>query len=1020
MANNLLNFAINALATTTINSVASTVTKSTSTNKASNGLKSSIGSNVNYSLGEVTDENSKYVAPFVTATDPNVNEVQALVDAARKTINPKLQNSVIQSNLQSFAFAAGISSLQQKIPSLDSAIKSQFKNLTADQIAKRVGYATNVSSQGMSTATSNATNPLSNVLNSLSADTPLINAINSFQTLSNTNSPLGKISAGISLMNSAAQLSKSSPNDILSGLAGEAIRNVLGKNLGNVTTNFTNAQNVKIFNPKNWINPDVDNTTTDFTANMSNLYNTLIPNFDLFTNTLTNIGIPEKLGSDGSRKLGNPLREFSSYNYVISLGVLSPDQLNFPDTYVKEGKIARLICKSGGGNLDSRQRTSAEETLDRADKKAHLEYFIDNLGIESVVAPNPNTGVSVGTAITFDIIEPYSMGQFLEAIRETANDLNYGSFNKLPFIIKIEFTGYNVNGDAIPSKIPPSYIPIMITRIDFDVDGAGSRYSCSAVAFTEIAFEDSVDIVLTDIKAKGTLAHEVLNTGEESVTASVNALFENAENNNLIAGYDRYLILFPKDSADIYDALKGLNITEQESLLFDQQEQNRINNSKSNVSLNMQDDIQFTGDTGVIFNRTYSPSTTYFKNLKIWGSRPENINIIGTSPVADDVARRKNTMNKKQRTELRTDGPGQVKFEVLPEFGNEISYQYKQNSRISQIITDVCLDTKYVQEAIDKNPAAGLKGYLKIDQMVFIEDQDAINPQLGRPRMTYVYCVVPSLVCESTVMGSQEAPTGIPERKSSAEKEYNYIYSGKNEDVLDFSLNFNNAFYELVLADYDKGSVSAGDNTKIVDRNQSQKLETRTSRELRELTGTSQLGTKYEQEFLNGAEKPTDPEALAKRNRAEKFHSDIINSPLNMVTAELTIWGDPYYIPRDAGNGRQKVVGKNLTIAGRADTRFHPLSIVINFKTPLDYPQLNGQFLMGMPELVKPFSGLFNCWGVTHTFNNGQFTQNLQLQRVQNQTNTPTGTFSQSSTAFTNSKIEAFKRDGSFRMRGGF
>jgi len=539
MANNLLNFAINALATTTINSVASTVTKSTSTNKASNGLKSSIGSNVNYSLGEVTDENSKYVAPFVTATDPNVNEVQALVDAARKTINPKLQNSVIQSNLQSFAFAAGISSLQQKIPSLDSAIKSQFKNLTADQIAKRVGYATNVSSQGMSTATSNATNPLSNVLNSLSADTPLINAINSFQTLSNTNSPLGKISAGISLMNSAAQLSKSSPNDILSGLAGEAIRNVLGKNLGNVTTNFTNAQNVKIFNPKNWINPDVDNTTTDFTANMSNLYNTLIPNFDLFTNTLTNIGIPEKLGSDGSRKLGNPLREFSSYNYVISLGVLSPDQLNFPDTYVKEGKIARLICKSGGGNLDSRQRTSAEETLDRADKKAHLEYFIDNLGIESVVAPNPNTGVSVGTAITFDIIEPYSMGQFLEAIRETANDLNYGSFNKLPFIIKIEFTGYNVNGDAIPSKIPPSYIPIMITRIDFDVDGAGSRYSCSAVAFTEIAFEDSVDIVLTDIKAKGTLAHEVLNTGEESVTASVNALFENAENNNLIAGYDR-------------------------------------------------------------------------------------------------------------------------------------------------------------------------------------------------------------------------------------------------------------------------------------------------------------------------------------------------------------------------------------------------------------------------------------------------------------------------------------------------
>lgn len=1014
MAQNLLNFVINTLTATTTDSVASTVTKSTSTNKTSNGLKSSIGSNVNYSLGEITDENSKYVASFVTATDPNINEVQALVDAARKTINPKLENSVIQSNLQSFAFAAGISSLQQKIPSLNSTIKSQFGNLEADQIARRVGYATNVSSSGISTATSNAINPLSNVLNSLSVDTPLINAIDSFQTLSNTNSPLGKISAGINLMNSAAQLSKSSPNDILTNAAGAVLQNVIGKNLNKTATNFTSAQNVKISNPKNWINPDVDNTITDFTSNMKNLYNTLDPTFDVFTNTLSDVGIPEKLGSDGSRKLGNPLREFSSYNYVISLGVLSPDQLNFPDTYVKEGKIGRLICKSGGGNLDSRQRTASEEALDRAGKKAHLEYFIDNLGIESVVSPNPNTGVSVGTAITFDIIEPYSMGQFLEAIRETANELNYGSFNKLPFVIKIEFTGYNVNGDTIPSKILPSYIPIMITSVDFDVDGAGSRYSCTAVAFTEIAFEDSVDTVLTDIKAKGTLAHEVLNTGEESVTAAVNALFENAEDNKLIRGYDRYLILFPKDSADIYDALKGLNITEQESLLFDQQEQNEINNIKYNNSLDVQEEAR----SGLTLNRSYSPSTKYYKNLKIWGSRPENINKIGMSPVADDVARRKNTMYKRQRTELRTDGPGQIDFQPEAVFGNEISYQYKQNSRISQIVIDVCLDTKYVQEAIDKNPAAGTKGYLKIDQMVFIEDKDDVNPDLGRPRMTYVYCVVPSLICESTVMGSQEAPKGIPERKASAEKEYNYIYSGKNEDVLDFSLNFNNAFYELVLSDYNKGSVSAGENTKILDRNQSQKLNTNFSRELNELTGASQLRTKYEEEFLNGAEKPTDPEELAKRNRAEQFHSDIINSPLNMVTAELTIWGDPYYIPRDAGNGRQKVVGKNLTLAGRADTRFHPLSIVINFKTPLDYPQLNGQFLMGMPELVKPFSGLFNCWGVTHTFNNGKFTQNLQLQRVQNQTNTPTGTFSQSSTAFTKSKIEKYNRDGT--IRGGF
>ena len=1022
MAKNLLNLAVSALAVTNASKSISTVTQAVSANsiknKTATGLKSSIGSNLNLSLGELTDENSKFLATTVTATDPNINAVQSLVDSAKKTISPKLPNTIAGLNATSIVAAAGVSALAGKIPSLNTAINSQFGNLGVDQISKRMGYATNVAIPGVPTSISNITTPLSSVLNSFGATSPLMNTVSSFNTLSNTSSPLGKLSAGVNLINSATQLAKSSPQDIAKGLAGAAISNVIGNKL-NVLNNvglggvfgnaisktfgqtlgaFGGTQNIKLYNPSDWVNPDVEAFATKAFQKIENITNDLTANYSAVESVLTKLNIPLKSGSDGSRKLGNKLREYNSYNYIISLGILSPKELNFPDEYVKNG-LQRIICKSGGGQTDIKMQTQMEEDLG-----GHMEFFIDNVNIESAVAPNQNTGITLGTAVTFDIIEPYSMGQFLEVIRESAKELKFGSFQNLPFCLKIEFAGYDALGNLTANEIVPSYLPIMITNVEFDVDGSGSKYSCRAVIYSEVAFKDGVDQVKTDISASGRLVHEVLETSEDSITASINSLFENAEDKQLISGYDRYLILFPHDSGDVYDALDSVNASKTEVMEFYDQEGRRRNKSldiaetKNSALEFRQNEAVMSGRTNqaqditaqIFAKRTASKSAKYFRNLKIWGSRPENINSIGLSAVLDDNARTKNTINKAQRYELANDGPGQVEETNLPEFATKQFYQYGQGDRVSSIITDVIIDCQYVHDL--QNTEAGMKDYFKIEQMVFIEDEEEINPDLGRPRMTYVYCVVPYKICESKIQGSKEAPTAIPERKASADKEYNYIYSGKNEDILDFNINFNNAFTELVLVDFNKGAVSAGEATLSAQRDKDQKYEGANSREKNELTSTVELGIKQESNFLNGAKKSTNPDELAKRNRAEEHYSSLINSPLNMVTADLSIWGDPYYLPSDAGNQRKKLVGKNLSVDGRADFRYQDLSIVINFRTPLDYPQLNGVFTMGMPELVKPFSGLFNCWGITHTFNNGQFTQNLSLMRVPNQTNTPTGT----------------------------
>lgn len=456
MAKNLLNLAVSALAVTSASKGTSTVTQAVSANsiknKTATGLKSSLGSNLNLSLGELTDENSKFLATTVTATDPNINAVQSLVDSAKKTISPKLPNAIAGLNATSVVAAAGVSALAGKIPSLNTAINSQFGNLGVDQISKRMGYATNVAIPGVPTSISNITTPLSNVLNSFGATSPLMNTVSSFNTLSNTSSPLGKLSAGVNLINSATQLSKSNPQDIAKGLAGAAISNVIGnklnvldnvglggvfgnaisKTFGQTLGAFGGTQNIKLYNPSDWINPDVEAFATKAFQKIENITNDLTANYSSVESVLTKLNIPLKSGSDGSRKLGNKLREYNSYNYIISLGILSPKELNFPDEYVKNG-LQRIICKSGGGQTDIKMQTQMEEDLG-----GHMEFFIDNVSIESAVAPNQNTGITLGTAVTFDIIEPYSMGQFLEVIRESAKELKFGSFQNLPFCLKIE------------------------------------------------------------------------------------------------------------------------------------------------------------------------------------------------------------------------------------------------------------------------------------------------------------------------------------------------------------------------------------------------------------------------------------------------------------------------------------------------------------------------------------------------------------------------------------------------------
>jgi hypothetical protein len=103
-----------------------------------------------------------------------------------------------------------------------------------------------------------------------------------------------------------------------------------------------------------------------------------------------------------------------------------------------------------------------------------------------------------------------------------------------------------------------------------------------------------------------------------------------------------------------------------------------------------------------------------------------------------------------------------------------------------------------------------------------------------------------------------------------------------------------------------------------------------------------------------------------------------------MVSAEMEIMGDPYYVPQQTGNYVADIADKPaINNDGTMNYQDGPVYCIVNFRTPFDY-QVTGA-TMEFPQIVPGFSGLFQVRAVTNKFSQGKFTQTLKMIRRKGQ-----------------------------------
>lgn len=193
------------------------------------------------------------------------------------------------------------------------------------------------------------------------------------------------------------------------------------------------------------------------------------------------------------RRLKNPLGDLSSYNYQLSLYMITADAY---DAFVASGRTrinalntvdnfgvsggAFLVAQSAGVNNDFEERAPGFDT----------DFYIDNLSYKTFTSGKATLTASNNAEFKFNIIEPYGFS-FVSKLKRASDALaQYNTALKYPknpirqfFILGIRFFGYDENGELKnPEGIFETFYDIAIKSLKFRLDGSATTYSITAAS----------------------------------------------------------------------------------------------------------------------------------------------------------------------------------------------------------------------------------------------------------------------------------------------------------------------------------------------------------------------------------------------------------------------------------------------------------------------------------------------------------------------------------------------------------
>lgn len=687
---------------------------------------------------------------------------------------------------------------------------------------------------------------------------------------------------------------------------------------------------------------------------------------------------------------GNSLDQFASYNYEFTLGCLNAFEVNFPDfTYRNREPFVTILRSSGGQTRGSR---IIYETGGKT------EYFIDDIEINSTVTPNGATRLTNATSFSLSITEPYSMGNFLQALQVAALSSGHKNYIEAPYCLIVQFKGWDDFGRPINIPNTRRVWPIKFNQITFEVTEGGSVYKCTGTPYNEIGFTDQTQGTHTDTQFQGRSVAEMLQSGAESLTTILN----NRELEKVEAGQkkigNQYVIMFPVDDSSASEALltspenndgattDSSNAAGSEGMreLTDEQKQKLYESVTGiqNGEVPADFDAELQKILGVVVRRS-----EYGEQIRDYAEKEENINEIGRSLMCktnlDGGTQPMATPNLSEDENQ----PGKVNRCQVNRSPDLRAMAASPGKKVQDLIEQTVLASEYARSVTTAEPDEnGMVPWFRIEVQTYIVPGSEQTDKSGEPARIFVYRVIPYKVHRSNFQSPTQASPGIQNLTKQAAKEYNYIYTGKNKDIIDFDIRYDLAFFTSI----------AGDVGQLTGNNKQGAASEMAAGNNRNTPVVAEGNTEA---LANGKTKDEVPKnnkmdlgginLLPENIVAMNFNEALINSSVDLINVDLTIHGDPYYVA-DSGMGNYNSPGLggslNFLSDGSINYQQSEVHILINFRTPLDYGPDGYMEFPGLGSVpVKQFSGLYKVLYCRNNFKGGEFTQTLNLIRIRNQ-----------------------------------
>ena len=649
--------------------------------------------------------------------------------------------------------------------------------------------------------------------------------------------------------------------------------------------------------------------------------------------------------SSGPKK--NPLHKYATYSWMWSLNVLTQDQTNNPES----------LCK---GRAFRAGITVAEDY-------GSTDYHFENVQIKSIVGMNPGTRSATALTFKFDIVEPYSMGGFLEDLDDAARRQGFANYADAGMMLACKFDGYLDDGSY--SQEGPYNFIVKLISAKFTVTEAGSLYKCYAIAWNDQAFSEEISSVKTQGTISGRTVQEILSTGEQSLQSILNQQENEAVETGAQKEADQYYIVFPETTTSAEEqAILG---TGSAGLVDNPVDWNQLWESVKGTG-SEGDEGQNDWDNWQADTKKYSLGTTksaHSIGTEIFNFYKSNLNEIGKSEL------------KKQ--------PEDTSVNVNTNYDNYLSEDYRQigdnkNSRVPldlqtmgifsgqkilNIIEEVIIASKYGREGGVWKDADGDNKitWFKVQPFV-LSTSGPKEQEAGRTGKIYIYRIVPykAALNRFSAPGTKGKGGGQPSR------EYNYIYTGKNNDILELDLNFNYSFYipigqDLGMHEKTRLEGLSRSQTDSAPESVNKMSSGRRPSSPDELTN---IEKQYSAASKNkGNQLPQHPESQVNRY----WHETLMNSPVDLLTIKMKIHGDPYFMTNtgcgnfiDSGQGNETSLGLMEYVQGEAD-------ILINFETPYDadipWYKMEKYKFTGMYQVLTVDSEFTKSAGFTQTLN---------------------------------------------------